>query len=153
MSSVRRVTVVDLPPQDAYELWTDVRRWPTFVDGFAHVERIDDEWPGTGAKLIWRSPPAGRGSVTEKVTTNEPGRCFATRVVEEQMLGTQTVEFAPAADEPNATAVALTLDYKLQKGGPLRAITDAVFIRRAQGDALQRTLRRFATEAAEQAAL
>src|SRR3954447_4176191 len=152
MASVRRATVVALPPHDAYELWTDVRRWPTFVDGFGHVERLDDAWPDPPAKLIWRSPPAGRGTVTEKVLTNEPGERFSTRVIEEQLLGTQTIEFAPG-DQAGTSAVALTLDYELLKRGPLKAITDAIFIRRAQSDALQRTLRRFATEAAEQAAL
>jgi uncharacterized membrane protein len=152
MASVRRAIVVDLPPSEAYGLWTDVRRWPTFVDGFGHVDRLDQNWPEQGAKLIWRSSPAGRGTVTEKVLASEPAARFATRVIEERLVGTQTVEFAPG-EEPNTAAVALTLDYELQQGGPLKAITDAIFIRRAQGDALQRTLRRFATEAAEQAAL
>jgi uncharacterized membrane protein len=152
MASVRRATVVALSPQGAWELWTDVRRWPTFVDGFGHVERLDDAWPDPPAKLIWRSPPAGRGTVTEKVLASEPGARFSTRVVEEQLLGTQTIEFAPG-EEPGTSAVALTLDYELLKSGPLKVVTDALFIRRAQSDALHRTLRRFATEAAEQAAL
>jgi hypothetical protein len=47
----------------------------------------------------------------------------------------------------------MQLDYELQQGGPLRAITDALFIRRALSDALVRTLRRFSTEAAEEATL
>ena len=47
----------------------------------------------------------------------------------------------------------LELDYKVSVGGPLRPLVDVLFIRRAQNDALARTLRRFATEAAEQAAL
>ena len=47
----------------------------------------------------------------------------------------------------------IELSYRLQKGGPLRALTDVLFIRRALADALARTLRRFATEAAEQATL
>jgi uncharacterized membrane protein len=152
VASVRRATVVDLAPQDAFDLWTDVRRWPTFVDGFGHVERLDDEWPQYGAKLVWRSPPAGRGTVTEKVLQSEPAQRFSVRVLEERLTGTQTIEFHPG-DEPHTTAVALTLDYELQQAGPLKAITDALFIRRAQGDALQRTLRRFAIEAAEEAAL
>jgi len=152
MASVRRARVVDLSPQEAYELWTDVRRWPTFVDGFAGVERMQDDWPNEGAKLVWRTPPAGRGTVTEKVLEAQPGARFATQVYESQLTGTQTVEFAPGPEE-RTTEVALTLDYKLQKTGPIAAVTDALFIRRTQGDALHRTLRRFATEAAEQAAL
>jgi hypothetical protein len=61
------------------------------------------------------------------------------------------VEFAPAGD--GGTAVILTLDYKLVKTGPIAWVTDILFIRGAQHNALARTLRRFATEAAEQAAL
>jgi hypothetical protein len=152
MSSVRRTTVVPLPPQEAYEMWTDVRRWSTFVDGFAHVERLDPSWPDPGTELVWKSPPAGRGIVTEKVLAAEPAQRFVTEVAEEQLTGTQTAEFAEG-EEPGTTAVGLELDYELRKRGPLSRLTDAIFIRRAQGDALQRTLRRFATEAAEQAGL
>ena len=74
-----------------------------------------------------------------------------TQVLEERTIGTQTVAFEPA--EEGGTTVAIELDYRLQKGGPLSAVVDVLFIRRAQRDALTRTLRRFATEAAEQAAL
>ena len=49
--------------------------------------------------------------------------------------------------------MALELEYTLTTGGPLRFLTDLFFIRRAEGDALARTLRRFAIEAAEEAAL
>jgi len=49
--------------------------------------------------------------------------------------------------------IEIEYDYELAKGGPLRGVTDVLFIRRAQSDALVRTLRRFATEAAEEAAL
>jgi hypothetical protein len=51
------------------------------------------------------------------------------------------------------TRVELTLDYELSKYGPLRAVADVLFIRRALRDALRRTLRRFAIEAEEEAAL
>lgn len=151
MAHVRRETVVDLTPDEAFELWVDIARWPTFIDGFAHAERVDESWPETGAKLVWKSVPTGRGTVTEKVRTSVPGRRLATEVIEERMTGTQTVEFEAA--EGGGSVVALELDYRLQKGGPLGALVDVIFIRRAQNDALTRTLRRFATEAAEQAAL
>jgi hypothetical protein len=71
-------------------------------------------------------------------------------VFEEKLDGTQTATFRP---EEDGTVVALELDYKASVGGPLRPLVDVLFIRRAQNDALARTLRRFATEAAEQAAL
>ena len=142
--------VVPLSPQEAYDLWTDVRRWPTFVDGFAHPERVDDTWPEPGAKLVWKSVPGGRGAVTERVTKALPGALHEVVVFEEKLDGTQTVTFSPAND---ATRVELELDYSVSVGGPLKPVVDALFIRRAQNDALARTLRRFATEAAEQASL
>ena len=141
---------VPLSPQQAYELWTDVARWPTFVDGFAHPERVDDTWPARGAKIVWKSVPGGRGNVTERVTKDEPAQCHQVNVFEEKLDGTQTVTFA-AADE--GTVVEFELEYTARVGGPLRPVVDVLFIRRAQNDALARTLRRFAIEAAEQAEL
>jgi hypothetical protein len=141
---------VRLDPERAYALWTDVRRWPTFVDGFVRPKRIDDEWPASGAKLVWESTPDGRGTVTERVTDSAPGARLVTDVFEERCTGTQTVSFEPDED---GSLVEIEYDYELAKGGPLRGVTDVLFIRRAQSDALVRTLRRFATEAAEEAAL
>ena len=151
MGRTRGVRTVELSPQEAFELWTDVSRWPTFVEGFARVDRIDPAWPERGATIVWRSLPTGRGVVTENVVVHEPSARFATTVFEERLSGTQTLEFTAAED--GRTEVAMELDYELAKGGPLRPLMDLFFIRRAQSDAIFRTLRRFATEAAEQAAL
>ena len=125
-------------------------RWATFVDGFGRVDRVDDTWPEQGAKLVWKSVPGGRGTVTEKVTRALPGAIHQVNVFEEKLDGTQTITFAPV-DE--ATWVELELDYTVSVGGPLKPLVDALFIRRAQNDALTRTLRRFRTEATEQASL
>jgi uncharacterized membrane protein len=150
MAVARAATFVPLPPEEAYELWTDVRRWPTFVDGFAHPERVDDSWPEKGAKLVWRSVPGGRGAVTERVTKADKPRVHEVNVFEEKLDGTQRATFTPDED---GTRVDLELDYRVSVGGPLKPVVDVLFIRRAQNDALARTLRRFATEADEQAAL
>jgi ribosome-associated toxin RatA of RatAB toxin-antitoxin module len=150
MAVARAAAVVPLPPEEAYELWTDVRRWPTFVDGFSHPERVEDTWPEKGAKLVWKSVPGGRGAVTERVTRAEPARMHEVNVFEEKLDGTQRTTFTPDGE---GTRVDLMLDYKVSVGGPLKPLVDVLFIRRAQNDALARTLRRFATEAAEQAAL
>jgi hypothetical protein len=146
MAKVHSQAPAELPPEEAYALWVDLARWPTFVDGFGHVDRVDDTWPQEGSKLVWRSVPTGRGVVTERVTANEPGARFATRVFDERTSGIQTVQFT---DE----TIALELDYELQSKTPVSRLVDVLFIRRAQRDALTRTLRRFAIEAAEQAAL
>ena len=127
-----------------------MRRWPTFVDGFGSPERLDDTWPEPGAKIVWKSVPGGRGAVTEKVTKALPGALHEVAVFEEKLDGTQTVTFSP---EDDATRVELQLDYSVSVGGPLKPVVDVLFIRRAQNDALARTLRRFRTEAAEQSSL
>ena len=151
MGRARVARTVDLPPARAFELWTDLGRWRTFIDGFGHVDRVDAEWPAAGSKVVWRSIPSGRGVVTERVRASEPGAMIETEVLEQRLVGTQTVEFAAA--EGGGTEVAMSLDYKALAGGPFGPLVDVLFIRRAQGDALARTLRRFATEAAEEAAL
>jgi len=149
MRTVHESTIVEVAPAAAQALWVDTSRWPSFVDGFARLIEGGDTWPEAGAKLVWQSGPAGRGRVTERVRESGPG-VFATDVFEDQLAGMQTVLF-DAHEE--GSLVTLQLEYELQKGGPLRAITDALFIRRAVSDALVRTLRRFSTEAAEQATL
>lgn len=110
---------------------------------------IDPGWPQVGSKLVWTSGPAGRGRVTERVRESGEGR-FATQVFEDRLTGTQTALFEPHEE---GSMVAVELEYELQKGGRLRAIADALFIRRALRDALRRTLRRFATEAEAETAM
>ena len=151
MGVARDAITIELAAARAFDLWTDLTRWATFIDGFAHVDRVDDSWPAEGAKLVWRSGPAGRGVVTERVVVAEPGERFVTQVFEERMRGAQAVLFEAVDD--GSTRVDIELDYKLTQGGPLRAVTDVIFIRRALTDALRRTLQRFATEAREEASL
>ncbi|MFL5867343.1 MAG: SRPBCC family protein [Thermoleophilaceae bacterium] len=141
--------VVSLAPEAALKLWTDVRRWPTFVEGFARVLELSDDWPGDGSKLVWESIPGGRGRVTEQVVASGPGR-FATQVFEEALTGRQAVR---VAEDAEGSRVELSLEYELSQYGPLRAVADVIFIRRALRDALRRTLGRFAVEAEEEATL
>ena len=46
---------------EAEALWYDTNRWPTFVDGFAHVVSSERDWPAAPGILVWQSTPAGRG--------------------------------------------------------------------------------------------
>jgi hypothetical protein len=151
MAATSAVRLVELDPQRAWALWTDVRRWPTFVEGFGHVVEQGAEWPAQGSRLVWQSTPGGRGRVTEKVTASDAGAAFATRVFEEALAGTQLATFGVAED--GRTRVELRLDYELANSSPLRVVADVLFIRRALNQALNRTLTRFATEAAEEASL
>jgi hypothetical protein len=148
-STARAAGIVPLAPEAAMRLWTDTSRWATFVEGFAQILERSPDWPEEGARAVWESTPGGRGRVTERVTGNSPGR-FSTQVYEEALQGNQTVLFGEDAD---GTMVEVELSYELAKWGPLRAVADAIFIRRAQRDSLRRTLGRFAVEAEEEAGL
>jgi len=140
---------VPLEPAQALALWADVRRWPSFVDGFGRILELSPEWSDPGARIVWESGPGGRGRVTEKVLESGVRR-FSTRVLEERLVGTQTAEVEPAE---GGARIDLRLEYELAQGGPLRAVIDALFIRRALRDALVRSLRRFVVEAEEDAGL
>lgn len=149
MRTARAGATVPLSPGAALELWSDVERWPSFVEGFARRLELAPDWPAKGARVVWESSPDGRGRVTETVTENQPDR-FSTQVFEEALMGTQTLRVAPA---PDGSEIELTLDYELAKYGPLAGVADAIFIRRALRDALRRTLFRFGIEAEEEASL
>ena len=149
MARIERTGYAPVTPGVARRLWVDTNRWPTFVDGFGHVLDIDDDWPQPGSKVVWQSGPAGRGRVTERI--RELGdNTAATEVFDSQMSGLQTVSFEAAED---GCDVFLALEYELAEGGPLRKLTDVLFIRRALAMALERTLRRFSTEAGDEATL
>ncbi len=149
MRTASAVSTVPISPDEAMGLWTDVERWPTFVEGFARRLELSPEWPARGARVVWQSTPDGRGRVTEAVKESESDR-FSTQVFESALMGTQTLRVLPASDGSEAE---LSLDYELVKYGPLRGVADALFIRRALRDMLHRTLRRFAIEAEEEARL
>ncbi len=148
-------TVVERPPAEALELWTDPARWPSFVDQLARVVEVGPGWPTQGSAITWESTPDGRGRVSEQVEDyaapppgpdvapqSRAGR-LATRVRDKSLTGFQTATFAPV---PEGTRILLELDYELTGGGPLRRLTDFLFIRRAVRDSLERTLARFAAE-------
>jgi Polyketide cyclase / dehydrase and lipid transport len=139
-----------LTPEAALRLWTDVDRWPSFVEGFARPLERAPEWPAGGSRLVWESTPAGRGRVTEKVVEGEGPDRFVTTVFEERLQGTQTFR---VVESEGGSRAELSLEYELTKYGPFGAVADAIFIRRAIRDSLRRTLARFAVEAEEEAGL
>ena len=149
MRTARARALVPLTAPHALALWSDVERWPSFVEGFARRLELSSDWPAKGARVVWESGPEGRGRVTETVMENSADR-FSTQVFEEALMGTQTLRVAPAQD---GAEVELTLDYELVKYGPLAGLADAIFIRRALRDALRRTLYRFKIEAEDEASL
>jgi hypothetical protein len=140
----RATTVVPGRIIEAEELWYDPHRWAAWIDGFGHTQRVEGEWPEVGARLVWDSPPRGRGRVQELVTSYEP-RAGQTREVEDERLrGSQTVAFE--AEDADNVRVTLTLDYELKQRNAFTPLLDRLFIRRELTDSLQRTLTRFGHE-------
>jgi hypothetical protein len=137
---------VQLPGRRASEAeapWYDTRRWPTFVDGFSHVVSTDGDWPHAPSTIVWQSTPAGRGRVVERVREFEPRIGQTADVDDPRMTGTQRVAFTPGDD---GVEVTLSMEYTLKQSGPVRPFLDFFFVRRAIGDALRRTVGRFARE-------
>jgi len=149
MKTARASAGVRLTPEDALALWCDTGRWPSFVEGFGHLLERSPGWPAVEERVVWESTPGGRGRVTEKVVERKPDR-FATMVFEEALAGRQTLR---AVRAPEGALVELSLEYTLTKYGPFSFVADALFIRRALGDSLRRTLFRFVVEAEEEAGL
>jgi hypothetical protein len=128
---------------EAEALWYDTSRWPTWVDGLAHVERVDGEWPGVSAKVIWDSTPAGRGRVVERVVAHEPLSGQTLEVEDDQVRGRQSVWFTPEDEE---VRVNLELRYEFKKRSLVMPLVDLLFVRRAMTASLRQTLTRFGVE-------
>jgi uncharacterized membrane protein len=147
MGAVRASAEVAASAEQAQRLWFDHSRWPTFVEGFARVVRVEDGWPAPGSAIVWDSSPNGRGRVVERSIELVPARRQSAQVDEPRLEGTQTIAFEPRGD---GVEVALALDYRLKQRSLLTPLVDALFIRRAIGDSLRRTLARFARELEEE---
>ena len=144
MGRARAEIEVAGPISAAETLWYDTSRWANFVEGFAHVVKQDGDWPREGSRVMWDSVPDGRGRVDERVTAYGVRVSQTVAVEDPRITGTQTIAFQ--AREEGRIAVVLELDYELKQGGPIGAVVDALFVRRAFRDALRRTLSRFARE-------
>ena len=147
---VARQTLPGASVDEVQALWLDLERWPAFVDGFGALARREGDWPHAGARIVWDSLRNGRGRVAEQVTDFEPGVTHLVRVEDPQLRGTQRARFT-AYD--GGCEISLELDYALKQPGVGGRLTDVLFVRRAVGDGLRRTLRRFAVELAADRAL
>ena len=141
MGTVRAAIEVTAATDAVERAWYDTARWTDWVDGLEEVREVRDPWPEPGGELSWRSGPAGRGEVSERVTGHRPGAGQTVAVHDDQTTGEQTVSFAA---RPGGTHIELALTYRLRRRNPLTALVDLLFIRRAMTEALAHTLERFA---------
>lgn len=141
---MRQVSVTEEFPATVHAAetcWYDTAHWPDWVDGLDRVEEVSAGWPGVGSHVRWRSGPAGRGEVLERVSAHEPLAGQTVEVSDEQMEASQSVAFTPA-DEAHV-GVSLTLTYELRRQTLFTPLVDLLFIRPALRNSLRSTLARF----------
>ena len=142
MARVARTTEVPGPISAAEDLWYDLRRRVSFLEGFGHVVKVEGPWPGVGARVVWDAPPkAGRQRVAEHVEAFEARSGQTVAYEDAQLRGMQTTTFAPGAD--GLVRVTVALDWKLKAGNP---VTDWLFIRRTIGEQLRQSLVKYRIE-------
>ena len=135
------------------ETWTYYfapRGWPLWVDQFKEVVISRDGYPDVGGVLRWRSVPAGRGEVVERVLEHEHRRRHRISYEDPESAGELTTRFAI---EGEATRVTQELEYRLLRRGFFARLTDLLFVRSQMRRSLQRSLMRLKHEVEDLAAI
>lgn len=135
---VEQTFAASLADADAH--WYDTGRWAEWVDGLETVLTVEGGWPHVGATVSWRSGPAGRGSVSERVLEHTPLQGQTVEVSDDSIRGEQTIAFTP---DPPGVRVELSLAYQIRRRSPVTPLIDVLFIRRAMTSSLEQTLSRF----------
>jgi hypothetical protein len=143
MAELNESVLVGASLADVWRFYFEPSGWPAWVDGFDAVESADG-YPETGGTLIWRSIPAGRGTVTERVVAHEPRTLHRIAFSDPESSGELTTRFAV---EGEGTRVTLELSYSLPGSGPFAWLTERLFVRSQVRGSLQRTLARLRLEA------
>jgi hypothetical protein len=143
MRVVQASQVFEASIEEVERVWYDTARWPRWVVGLAHIQSVSGGWPEVGGEVHWQSGPAGRGQVSERVSSYEPLRGQTVDVQDDSIHATQTVSFVP---EDTKVAVTLSLAYELKRRSPLMRLVDLLFIRRAMARSLEQALARFGAE-------
>lgn len=143
MGKVEASAEIAAPLAEVWDLYFDRARWPSWVDGFSSV-LSESGYPQPDGTLVWRSTPSGRGEVSERVLAHAERSRHRIAYADPGSSGELEVTFAmlPAseAESGRRTVVSQRLEYSLTGGGPLRAITDLLFIRTQMRRSLERSL-------------
>jgi hypothetical protein len=133
---------------ETWELYFEPTTWPTWVDGFTRVESSEG-YPERGGTLRWRSTPAGRGLVEERVLEHEPRSLHLVAFSDPESEGELRTTFAiaTAPDSEQGTRVRQQLTYRVRDAGVLTRLTDVFFIRPQIARSLRRSLEQLRVEA------
>ncbi len=144
MPRIRADTLVPGPVSAAEALWHDVRRWPSFVDGMARLDKAEGSWPEPGSRVVWSGPPGGRARVVEASVRLVVRESHVAEVEDERLRGTRTVTFSP--DRDGLVRVAVELEYTPKAGDRRTGLAARLLLGRREREALGHTLRRFRIE-------
>jgi hypothetical protein len=149
VATLEQSVQVEASLAEVWDHYFDARGWGSWVDGF-HAVSSAEGYPETGGTLVWRSNPAGRGTVTERVLEHQPRRRHRIEFADPESSGELLTRFEIEGD---AIRVSQTLDYRLRTGGPFAWFTERLFVRGQMRGSMQRSLLRFKHEAEEVATL
>ena len=144
MSVVEQEVVVAASLADAWDFYFEPRRWPDWVDSFGSVVEIDG-YPEAGGMLRWKSIPAGRGEVVEKVLEHEHRRKHRVKFTDPSLEGEMTVTFAI---EGEGTKIVASMDYRLLEKSVFARLGALLFLKAQIRGTLRRSLDAFAPEVA-----
>lgn len=150
MPTVAEAVYVNASLAEAWNLYFEPGTWPSWVDGFESVESSQG-YPERGGTLRWRSTPAGRGLVEERVLEHEPRRLHRVAFTDPHSEGElrSGFEIEPGGEGDVGITVGQEMTYRLREAGPLTRLTDAFFIRPQIRRSMRRSLERFRAEAEE----
>lgn len=141
MAKVEASVEIDASLAEVWDLYFDPARWASWVDGFGSVVSSYDGYPENGGTLVWRSTPAGRGQVRECVADHRPRSLHRVDFEDPDSAGELETKFEMLPSERGRRLrVSQALTYRLTTGGPLRPVTDVLFIRPQMRRSLERSL-------------
>ncbi len=134
---------------EAWDHYFDVGGWGEWVDGFqAAVEA--EGYPEAGGTLRWRSIPAGRGEVVERVLEHEHRRRHLIAFEDPAMVGELETRFAIEGD---GVRVSQRLTYRLLDRGPIARLGRILFVKSQIRASMRRSLMAFRRASEEAAGL
>lgn len=137
MPRVRAEVRIGASLAETWDHYFEPRGWPGWVDQFSSVAASAGGYPQAGGTLRWRSGPAGRGEVTERVLEHEPRQLHRIAWDDPHSSGELRTTFRIRGD---GTEVAQELEYALKATGPFAWITDRLFVRAQMRRSLERSL-------------
>ena len=142
---------VDASLAETWDAYFDSRLWGAWVDGFQAQAERSPGYPGEiGSTLVWRSIPAGRGTVRERVLAHEERRLHRVAFADPAMEGELETRFEI---DGSGTRVAQDMSYRLLDRGPIARIGAVFFVKGQVRSSMERSLGAFRHEAEEIARL